>query len=37
LLSPFPSAVLPSRGGAAFAHEMELAVIPNVRSAMNSS
>ena len=36
LLSPFPSAVLPERGGAALVHDMELAVIPNVRSAMNS-
>jgi len=36
LLSPFPSAVLPGRGGTAFAHEIELAVIPNVKSAMNS-
>ena len=36
LLSPFPSTVLPERRGAAFVHDMELAVIPNVRSAMNS-
>jgi hypothetical protein len=35
-LLPFPSAVLPGRGGAAFVHNMELVVIPKVRSAMNS-
>ena len=34
--SPFPSAVLPGRGGTDLVHERELAEMPNVKSAMAS-